>query len=40
MDKTLKVGDKALLSKAFTEEEVFRCMFSFTWQYGLRHIKR
>ena len=24
MDKTLKVGDKALLSKAFTEEEVFR----------------
>ena len=24
MRKTLKVGDKALLSKAFTEEEVFR----------------
>jgi enoyl-CoA hydratase len=24
MDKTLKVGDKALLSKAFTEEEVFQ----------------
>ena len=24
MDKTLKVGDKALLSNAFTEEEVFQ----------------
>ena len=24
MDKTLKVGDKALLSKAFAEEEVFK----------------
>ena len=24
MDKILKVGDKALLSKAFTEEEVFQ----------------